>query len=223
MPCAGAKGAAAQAGIAQARKQKADRDAKRKSKDEAAKAARTSSALPPIERRPSSPGSPPTVGAPHYKVESRVVDTKIKRKRVEPPADYDELMLKVTAGRVPIRNELLEGVARDPVGFHGEANRLRARLKKSNKGLIDPNAKHMQYWDLTMLVLLFYTATVTPFEVCMMWRATQRDGLWVLNWIVNLLFITDMGLNFVTPYIDQKTHTRVRARYTSPRRSSHHP
>lgn len=208
MPCAGAKAAAAAVTTKKVKKIKEDRSSRVSHEHKAGGTAGS-----PRPGSPGGAGSPPTVGASGYKVESRVVDTKFKRKRVEPPKDYDELMLQVTAGRVPIRNEMLEGVAADPQAFHDEANRLRARLKKANKGLIDPNAKHMQYWDLTMLVLLFYTATVTPFEVCMMWQPTQRDGLWVLNWVVNLLFITDMVFNFITPYIDSKTHTRVRSHW----------
>ena len=53
----------------------------------------------------------------------------------------------------------------DESSFHEEVTRLRRRLYDMNRLLLMPNARLMQFWDVLMLCLLFYTATVTPYEV----------------------------------------------------------
>ena len=53
----------------------------------------------------------------------------------------------------------------DESSFHEEVTRLRRRLYDMNRQLLMPNARLMQFWDVLMLCLLFYTATVTPYEV----------------------------------------------------------
>ena len=116
------------------------------------------------------------------------------------PTNFSEFysQLSARAGEAPhafIHSEV------DPLGFRDEAERLRYRLYKANRFLINPNTRQMQYWDILMLGLLLYTATVTPYEVCMMWD-TKLFGspLYVINWIVNALFIVDMVMNFFIPY-----------------------
>ena len=53
----------------------------------------------------------------------------------------------------------------DESSFHEEVRRLRARLYHMNRLLLIPNTRLMQFWDVLMICLLFYTATVTPYEV----------------------------------------------------------
>ena len=215
MPCAGAKAGAAMSVTV---KKKQTMTASKKTRDDDRNSNRrndspgTGRASPSRTLSPAGSSSPLRVesSVPGYKVESRIVDTKFKRKpKPTPPEDFDGLMLKVTAG-AKMKNEMLASVATDPHEFHREANALRARLKAANRGLLDPNSKMMNFWDLVMLALLFYTATLTPFEVCFLWAETKRDALWVVNWVVNLLFITDMIFNFITPYEDPKLRSRVR-------------
>ena len=47
---------------------------------------------------------------------------------------------------------------------------------------------------------LIFTATVTPYEVCMMWGDTEIEGLFIVNQVVNLIFIVDICFNFLLPY-----------------------
>ena len=77
---------------------------------------------------------------------------------------------------------------------------LAARLKNADRGLLNPTGQLMTYWDFFTLGALFFTATVTPYEVCLMWLApTWAEGtaawltpLFVLNIFVNLIFMVDI-------------------------------
>ena len=68
-----------------------------------------------------------------------------------------------------------------------------------NAWLIDPNSKQLQWWDVTTMTALVFTAFVTPFEISLI-RETKTDALFVINQIVNVIFLIDIGLNFFMPY-----------------------
>ena len=53
-------------------------------------------------------------------------------------------------------------------------------------------------WDALMILLLLYTASVTPYEVAFL--TTSLDALFVVNRCVDLYFLADMALSFVTPF-----------------------
>ena len=89
----------------------------------------------------------------------------------------------------------------------------------------------MQYWDFFTLGALFFTSTVTPYEVCLMWEevkfadpnwATPPAGpLFVINWFVNLIFMVDIVFNFFLPYKESikkgggmvKSHRKIAKNY----------
>ncbi len=73
--------------------------------------------------------------------------------------------------------------------------------------LIHPESKNMQQWDICTMSALFYTATVTPFEVAFLgdetpaaWNEAATYGLFYTNSIVNLIFFIDMCMAFFTAY-----------------------
>merc|ERR1719162_2417172 len=67
-------------------------------------------------------------------------------------------------------------------------------IKDKKKGLIDPKGNFMLNWDVVMMVLLIFTALVTPFEVAFL--ETKIDGLFCINRLVDLGFLIDMFINF---------------------------
>lgn len=79
---------------------------------------------------------------------------------------------------------------------------MRKRTKEAisrGKGflVIDPRTtKWLQLWDMVMIVALFFTATVTPFEVAFLEEDTDlSDGankLWIVNRVVDGLFFIDV-------------------------------
>ena len=62
---------------------------------------------------------------------------------------------------------------------------------------LNPRSKLFVVWDPLMVLLLFFTAIVTPFEVA--YLETKVNALFVLNRAIDLLFACDMGFNFFLP------------------------
>jgi hypothetical protein len=78
--------------------------------------------------------------------------------------------------------------------------RLNTRLHRMNGFLLNPTSLIMSRWDICTLSALAFTATVTPYEVCMMWGASGVDALFIINQCVNAIFVVDIVLNFFLPY-----------------------
>lgn len=62
----------------------------------------------------------------------------------------------------------------------------------------------MQFWDVTMMIAMAFTALVTPFEVAFL-EFTLYDELFWINRIFDCVFWIDIGLAFFTPFIDPDT------------------
>ena len=68
--------------------------------------------------------------------------------------------------------------------------------------ILDPRTEFRKKWDIVMIVLLLFTATVTPWEVGM-GVPTEMSVLFIVNQMVNLAFIFDMVMNFMLAYQDE--------------------
>ena len=66
-------------------------------------------------------------------------------------------------------------------------------------GTWDPNANWRKNWDLLMMILLLFCAFVTPFEIGFI-DTSEVDNLFIINQIINVLFIFDVILAFNTGY-----------------------
>lgn len=68
--------------------------------------------------------------------------------------------------------------------------------------IIDPrHSKFMRYWDICTVAALVFTAIFTPVEVSFLTPpSTPWDGLFLINRLVDLVFITDFCLSFVLMY-----------------------
>jgi potassium voltage-gated channel Eag-related subfamily H protein 7 len=74
----------------------------------------------------------------------------------------------------------------------------RARIPADAKWIINPKSTFQSRWDVLMMVLLIYTAIVTPFETGFV--ETSMGFLFVLNRFVDFWFFIDLFLQFMTPY-----------------------
>ena len=137
--------------------------------------------------------------------------------------NYDDLLSSMGAEQAS--EEL------DPIVMAQDVEILKGRLRSMGRGLLDPRSKLMQYWDFFTLSALFFTSTITPYEVCLMWEetkfadpnwATPPNGpLFVINWIVNLIFMIDICFNFFLPYKESikkggglvKSHRKIAKNY----------
>jgi hypothetical protein len=77
--------------------------------------------------------------------------------------------------------------------------------KGRDRGVIDPRTNaFMPYWDILMVVLVAFTATVTPYETAFVEEPNViRDGpnaMWILNRVVDACFMLDILLTCNTMY-----------------------
>lgn len=87
--------------------------------------------------------------------------------------------------------------------FARDAARLKSRIQRETRGLLDPRSTMMQYWDMSTGIALLFTAFVTPFEVGT-GIDTKADGLFALNQLVNTIFIIDIFIQFFLPVPDTR-------------------
>jgi potassium voltage-gated channel Eag-related subfamily H protein 7 len=73
--------------------------------------------------------------------------------------------------------------------------------------IVDPNTQRMNNWDVTMMMLLVFTAFVTPFEVAFL--STEVNALFWINRFIDMLFLCDLVLNFMISYPVFVRSTRV--------------
>jgi hypothetical protein len=102
------------------------------------------------------------------------------------------------------------GVAGEFLGATGDgsfntssAEALRARRATRPWYIIDPRSSlFMASWDAIAMVAILYTACVTPYEVALLdppgtWADAAADALFILNRLVDAVFLLDFVLNFV--------------------------
>eukprot|EP00937_MAST-01D_sp_MAST-1D-sp2_P000861 g861.t1 len=86
--------------------------------------------------------------------------------------------------------------------FKQEVQQTRLLLQNRSRSLLDPNTRGMRRWDVCIVLALVFTALITPYEVAVMSELVYPDinALFVLNRVVDILFIVDMSLKFYTMY-----------------------
>lgn len=110
-----------------------------------------------------------------------------------------------------------------------DVKHLQHRLHRNNRLLLNPRSVLMQYWDFCTLSALFFTATVTPYEVCMLWEEPKfaqgvtawATPLFLFNWVVNVIFMVDICFNFFLPFKEPikkgggtvKSHSKIAKHY----------
>ena len=75
--------------------------------------------------------------------------------------------------------------------------------------VLSPNDRRVKVWDLVVIGALFYTSTVTPFEVAVVGGAAHASPLWFVGNLVDLVFFVDLCLQFFLGYFDQKLNSWI--------------
>ena len=96
-------------------------------------------------------------------------------------------------------------------------------MEKGKSMNLDPNGVFMKYWDAYMMLLLIFTAIVTPYEVALL--DTELNALFYLNRVVDVSFIMDMVMvQPVLSYYDEESaqmihaHSKILSRCVTPPR-----
>lgn len=112
-------------------------------------------------------------------------------------------------GRIRIRQEYDE-----PDGVTGEeiSNTLKTQATPVNEAsrqcfvrgkywILDPRSRFFRWWEYVTLLLLLWTATVTPFEVSFL--KTKVNALFYFNRFIDGCFFMDLLLNFRLAYFER--------------------
>mmetsp|Transcript_126002 Transcript_126002/g.288412 ORF Transcript_126002/g.288412 Transcript_126002/m.288412 type:complete len:649 (+) Transcript_126002:3-1949(+) len=65
--------------------------------------------------------------------------------------------------------------------------------------MLDPQGTFCRYWDVLIFLGLIFCALVTPYEV--VFTETEFGFMFIVNRLVDVIFISDLGLNFVRPAV----------------------
>ena len=81
---------------------------------------------------------------------------------------------------------------------------IRRQLQRKRRGTLDPQSKFMARWDMTTSLALLFTATITPFEVCILTplplASMLVDPLSWFNRLFDCIFALDVFIQCITAY-----------------------
>lgn len=66
-------------------------------------------------------------------------------------------------------------------------------------GLLHPDSKFMNVWNIVVAVLLMYTATIMPFSMAFI-QSESKDIWYILDLVIDVLFFIDLVVNCITCY-----------------------
>ena len=125
--------------------------------------------------------------------------------------DVSKLDQEMMARKVAIQNQL-----------------IRREREMKNNCLIHPSESTLlPWWDLTTMIALVTTALVTPWETAFVEIDSAvdpwREGWFLLNRMIDIIFLADMVLQFFIMYpLEQKTATSQIVYVSSPRKIARH-
>lgn len=77
--------------------------------------------------------------------------------------------------------------------------------------IIMPDSRFKINWNMVIIILLLYTATFVPYRTAFIDDAS--GGLAGFEWLVDILFMIDLFVNFISAYEDGDKNTEVRLRH----------
>ena len=122
------------------------------------------------------------------------------------------------------------GPRKSPNGVSGDFRRqtraIAAQLKQRDTDrvfVIDPRESAiLSFWDGVTTIALVYTALLTPFEVGFLQASTTIDAWFIINRVLDLIFVADMGLQFFVVYQSTHIHSGDSAWVTERKRIARH-
>lgn len=82
--------------------------------------------------------------------------------------------------------------------------RILKETETSERFVISPKHRMMEYWDFVTLAFLTYTATITPWEMAFWTHSAAGSAMYILNRIGDAFFSCDMILNFFLIYYNNE-------------------
>eukprot|EP00232_Nephroselmis_pyriformis_P016719 CAMPEP_0182877634 /NCGR_PEP_ID=MMETSP0034_2-20130328/14867_1 /TAXON_ID=156128 /ORGANISM="Nephroselmis pyriformis, Strain CCMP717" /LENGTH=777 /DNA_ID=CAMNT_0025010485 /DNA_START=163 /DNA_END=2493 /DNA_ORIENTATION=- len=131
--------------------------------------------------------------------EDRTMGESVDQERVMTEQEQDESdhsgmrsFQKFKAGTIKLRDAAVAA----------PANFKEMRVRQKNRALArDEKSWFFSFWDPYTILLLIYTAVVTPYDVAFL--ETSVDPLFFINRIVDVSFLFDMYLSFTSPHMQK--------------------
>ena len=120
-----------------------------------------------------------TRGAIAMKDEGSIHDAAAKGKAT---AQSFSSLMKVTEEKTEAEKEALR------VRYNEQTIKYRDQIRRQRRCTLDPHSKWMSRWDMVTTLALLFTATITPFEVCILEAMSLEEMLYdPLAWINRLV------------------------------------
>ena len=76
--------------------------------------------------------------------------------------------------------------------------------------IIMPESRFKIVWNMIMIILLVYTATIVPFRTAFMDEVSTNFEMF--EYFVDFLFGCDLFVNFISAYVDQDRKLEIRVK-----------
>jgi hypothetical protein len=156
----------------------------------------------PSDENPPPVGDGPPLPSPHHHGSVTDKEFEASQKYVRPDLvrahtvkAVDKISRRASAVDVVVDQAPRIASAKNQAGIHYPANGCGQCCIT-----LDPRDKYMMRWDGLVIVLLIFTAYVTPYEVAFL--STKLNGMFYLNRFIDLAFFLDLCKNFLTAYFD---------------------
>ena len=98
------------------------------------------------------------------------------------------------------------------IDFVEHVRRVRLQLSQMSRWTLNPHSRFVRYWDFVILTALMITVFITPWEVSFLPPTRVASDDWgerpitfVVNRLVDTVFVIDVGLAFFLPYRTKRT------------------
>ena len=123
-----------------------------------------------------------------------IVASPSEPRRLSPLPRRANGMPRNLTGR-PVRGMRRSGSIRD-MDHELKVKQAAHSVNTKPRYLLHPESRFMRSWDIFTALALVFTALVTPYEQAFL--EPQLNELWVLNRLIDLTFIADMCIQFLT-------------------------
>ncbi|KAF0699864.1 Aste57867_9574 [Aphanomyces stellatus] len=118
-----------------------------------------------------------------------------------------QIMMRRRRSALHFEESNRELITRKLTAAHSNIGPLPKRAPRLTSPL-HPNSSFRAIWDILLIALLFYTA-IAPVQIAFVLDERLTDPGFVWDCFVDVLFATDLTLNFFTPYTDPTTNQLV--------------
>jgi len=123
-------------------------------------------------------------------------------------------MLAKAKGAMMIR-EAFNSLTRR-IYLFGTSRKLKYQIEETREPkwyIILPESKFKLVWNIVVLCLLMYTASLTPFTTAFIMQDDPRSLLWRVELAIDCLYVMDFCLNFLMAYEDKDKKIEIRLRF----------